>query len=431
MKRKLLRFSFFVIFIFVLPFFLTFPKKAYAATCSVDYVYDVIKSEGGDAVAPNTNSVVLTMRISTTGIANKASIFIKPPGKEPSTIVSNGSQVEFQIDSDGKINIAAVTALIYLPIGNGEYVYYLLRSDAGYKFKEAGDYTVILTEPGEDNPENKLCEAKFEIKQAPQDESNYCKIIFDPEKERFTYLGKIRFAVKFLIEDYSTKKDDDVYQHRVFIKNRYKQIINGDNSKYSSKDLIDGVELDRSLSDGNYVMEVRERAEDLMFGNEGKACAGEFTIGEDGGAGCAGGLAGDKQCQSLEEDLLCLPSPDDKGRLICRLPEKGEGYNPCKSDSEGNTPYKCQTAIGEISTSPGGFIKSVLVLILSLSGGIIILLIIMNGYKLMISQGDPEKVKEARESVVSAIAGLLLIIFSIAILQFITVEVLNLPGFGP
>jgi hypothetical protein len=49
----------------------------------------------------------------------------------------------------------------------------------------------------------------------------------------------------------------------------------------------------------------------------------------------------------------------------------------------------------------------------------------------MTSQGDPEKVKEARESITAAVAGLLVIIFSIVLLQLITVDILHLPGFKP
>lgn len=88
------------------------------------------------------------------------------------------------------------------------------------------------------------------------------------------------------------------------------------------------------------------------------------------------------------------------------------------------------TAIGEISTRPEGFVQKVLGLILSLSGGILVIILIIAGYRLMTSQGDPEKIKAAREQVTSALIGLLFIIFSFVIYQFITSEVLRLPGFN-
>ena len=88
------------------------------------------------------------------------------------------------------------------------------------------------------------------------------------------------------------------------------------------------------------------------------------------------------------------------------------------------------TAIGTISTSPTGVVGSIMTILLSLSGGIAILLIIAAGYQMVTSQGNPEKVKEARERLTSAIVGLLFIIFSVAILQVIGVDILRIPGLG-
>ncbi len=98
----------------------------------------------------------------------------------------------------------------------------------------------------------------------------------------------------------------------------------------------------------------------------------------------------------------------------------------CKTVSGKTT---CKTAIGPISTDPKEFIAKLMQILLGLSGGILLLFLVINGYKLMASQGDPEKVKEARESIGSAIVGLLFIIFSIFILSLITVDILKIPGF--
>ncbi|HYK08837.1 MAG TPA: hypothetical protein VEW42_05050 [Candidatus Eisenbacteria bacterium] len=88
------------------------------------------------------------------------------------------------------------------------------------------------------------------------------------------------------------------------------------------------------------------------------------------------------------------------------------------------------TAIGRISTDPAGLIGNILAILLSISGGIAIILIIAAGYQLVTSRGNPEKVKEARERITSAITGLLLIIFSVLILQIIGFDLLHLPGFN-
>ena len=117
---------------------------------------------------------------------------------------------------------------------------------------------------------------------------------------------------------------------------------------------------------------------------------------------------------------FCNPDLKNPGHYTCSdiqpVTEK------CKNGS-------CETAIGSVSYTPEGFLKSALSLIFSLAGGILLVFLILNGYRLAVSQGDPEKIKEARESIMSAIAGLFMVIASLAILQLVTVNILQLPGF--
>jgi len=68
---------------------------------------------------------------------------------------------------------------------------------------------------------------------------------------------------------------------------------------------------------------------------------------------------------------------------------------------------------------------------LAISGVVALIFIIVSGYRFMLSQGNPEAVQEARESLTSAIVGLLFIIFALVILQLITVNILHIPGFNP
>ena len=109
---------------------------------------------------------------------------------------------------------------------------------------------------------------------------------------------------------------------------------------------------------------------------------------------------------------------------------------PCANNieaSEDNPNGGCtsvNSAFGPLSTEPGTFIPRILAIFLSLSGGIALLLIIRSGYQLLTSQGDAEKVKEARERITSAIIGILFMIFSLVVLQTIGVDILHLPGFG-
>lgn len=91
---------------------------------------------------------------------------------------------------------------------------------------------------------------------------------------------------------------------------------------------------------------------------------------------------------------------------------------------------RVNTAIGDIETTPAGFVKSVFGLVLGLAGGLALLLIIYSGYMLIESRGNPEKLEAAREQLISAIIGLLFIIFALVVIQIIGVDILNLPGFG-
>jgi len=65
---------------------------------------------------------------------------------------------------------------------------------------------------------------------------------------------------------------------------------------------------------------------------------------------------------------------------------------------------------------------------LGIGGGIALILMIMGSLKIIISGGDPEKVKEGKSLITSAISGLLFMIFSLFLLRFIGVDVLHLPG---
>lgn len=66
---------------------------------------------------------------------------------------------------------------------------------------------------------------------------------------------------------------------------------------------------------------------------------------------------------------------------------------------------------------------------IGIGGGIAFLLILYAGFLGMTSTGNPEKIKAAQELLISAISGLVLLIFSIFILRFIGVDILRIPGF--
>jgi hypothetical protein len=66
---------------------------------------------------------------------------------------------------------------------------------------------------------------------------------------------------------------------------------------------------------------------------------------------------------------------------------------------------------------------------LGIGGGIAFLLIIYSGFIITTSAGNPERVQAGKELLTAAIAGLMLIIFSVFLLDIIGVRIFRLPGF--
>ena len=56
-------------------------------------------------------------------------------------------------------------------------------------------------------------------------------------------------------------------------------------------------------------------------------------------------------------------------------------------------------------------------------------MIVLAGFQMTTASGDPKKVQAARELLMSALAGLIIIALSLVLLNFIGVKILNLPGF--
>lgn len=153
-----------------------------------------------------------------------------------------------------------------------------------------------------------------------------------------------------------------------------------------------------SFSSGNYYVQVNQQC-NLLNILESMACNGGFNIDPSGGSNTA---------QSLSEvgpAPICKNSQDGKCLLI-------------------------KTGLGDFGTDVSSIIKNLFSVVLGLAGGIAVIIIIISGFKLISSQGNPEKIQAAREQLVAAIVGLLFIIFSVFILQIIGVDILNIPGFG-
>jgi len=137
-------------------------------------------------------------------------------------------------------------------------------------------------------------------------------------------------------------------------------------------------------------------------------------------------------------DTICSPQSD---KPKPEEPDPSPPPPPCSKgfDKEGNltTDEKqikictsVTTGLGiDIGTDPSGLIKSIFGIILSLSGGLALLLIIYSGYQLIAARGKPEALEAARDQLIAAIIGLVFIIFSFVILQVIGFNILRIPDF--
>lgn len=89
------------------------------------------------------------------------------------------------------------------------------------------------------------------------------------------------------------------------------------------------------------------------------------------------------------------------------------------------------TAIGCLPTNLEVILKDyVFVYGTGITGGIAFLYFIYGVFLILTSGGNPEKIAEGKEIIISALSGLFLIIFSVFLLRVIGYDILKIPGFG-
>jgi len=99
-------------------------------------------------------------------------------------------------------------------------------------------------------------------------------------------------------------------------------------------------------------------------------------------------------------------------------------YNPF---CDGGT-TRIKTALGCIPIETNEFITWLLKWLFGVAGGIAFLLMVYGFILIATSSGDEKKIAGAKETITSAVIGLLVCIFSIFILRLITVNILQIPG---
>lgn len=101
---------------------------------------------------------------------------------------------------------------------------------------------------------------------------------------------------------------------------------------------------------------------------------------------------------------------------------------PCKAFDKDGKCTSIVSSIGDIDTEPGKFIVRLFGIMLAAAGAIALLIILRSGYNIMSARGNAEGIQKGREQIVSAIIGLMFLIFSFVLLQVITVDLLSIPG---
>lgn len=100
---------------------------------------------------------------------------------------------------------------------------------------------------------------------------------------------------------------------------------------------------------------------------------------------------------------------------------------PQQCPSNGGTGI--QTALGCVPISDSNTLVAwFLRWAVGIAGGVAFLFILLAGFQIMTASGNPERLQHGRELLTAAISGLILIIFSVFLLNLIGVEILNLPG---
>ncbi len=146
------------------------------------------------------------------------------------------------------------------------------------------------------------------------------------------------------------------------------------------------------------------------------------TAGKGGGKGfCSTGT----RCTNSSGAVVCC---DDASECASLLPGIGE---PPKVDPTCNGGSGVATAIGCIAIEDtNSFVGSLFKWAVGIAGGISFLLILYASFIIMSSSGNPDRLKDGQEMITAVVSGLILLVLSVFILDFIGVDILGLDQFG-
>ena len=137
------------------------------------------------------------------------------------------------------------------------------------------------------------------------------------------------------------------------------------------------------------------------------------------------------QCGDAHSTPNCAHASDDQydctiggDCMCCARPTPRLEMSPlCQGQDSINTAFGC-IPVGDENL----FLAWVLRWAIGIAGGVSFILIVYSGFMIMTSGGDKRKLQVGKELLTAALSGLILIIFSVFILDIIGVRILRIPG---
>ena len=156
----------------------------------------------------------------------------------------------------------------------------------------------------------------------------------------------------------------------------------------------------------------------------GLGCGCQLTIE----VGCKEDLT-KNPCPELQK-CQCISNPALP--LMCLGTCISDPNDPhCIPDNSNSKTDGIRTAIGCIPLNDTQiFIGWIIPKIIGIASGIAFLFMVFGVFQIITSSGDPKKTQAGKETLTSALTGLIFIILSIFLLRLIGVEILQIPGFG-
>lgn len=262
----------------------------------------------------------------------------------------------------------------------------------------------------------KYCEGSYEIKPDLSGGIQSCTLNFSPRPDETTNITV----------DGSVKPANEAYQLSITGTARKNIKLTVDSNGTIASATIG------QLNPGSYTATLQKKSFE-MAGNDPPIvvevykdtnCQYKLDVAPTGSQGDTSqiGNAGPNGAPAPAVAKKCGDKDENGNEIICAK----AGGDPCTTDPKNPG---IATAIGCIHTNPAEFTKDILKFAIGIGGGLAFLMMLLGAYQMLTSAGNPDSLKAGQDRLTNAIIGLLIIIFSVLLLQIIGAGILNIPGF--